>query len=169
MGNVIEIHPTPNSNNRGLPHSNEDTVVTGRPTFVRAIPLNQLPTALLPSESISMDTLFARNIVDAKYVQAGSTCPSLGAISTDASKIGFRVKQKSDGVQQLRCCFFDSSNQRYDLPVVSRELKEIFEASGFEAVQALKVDKQHAHIRIGLPHPLDNGRCYAMVNNILFH
>ena len=168
VGNIVRIVPAGFSSARGLPHAREDCVVNGHPVRVGEIEAPHLADALLPGESPSVDTLFNGQMQEARLVMAGSDCKSLGAIQTHSQRLGFDERAKPVGTDQLRCWFYDRTNTHYNLPVVSRELNALHKEGGLDALADLKAGARTAHVRIGLAHPFDDGRAFAMVNHVLF-
>jgi hypothetical protein len=168
VGNVVSLAPSDLPSGRGLPHAREDFVVNGKPVLAARLDTDELPLALRPSESPSMESLFDGLLKEARLVMTGSDCASLGAIQTNARRMGFEEKIKPSGATQLRCWFYDESNGRYNLPVVSRALQGVHTTRGLPAVNELKQGMRRAHLRIGLAHPFGDGRAFAMVNHVLF-
>lgn len=168
VGNIVRIVPAGFSSGRGLPHAREDCVVNGHPVRVGEIEAAHLPEAVSPSESSSIDALFSGHMQEFRLVMAGSECKSLGAIRTHAKRIGFDERANPGGTGQLRCWFYDREDIRYNLPVVSRKLLAVHKAGGLGALTELKARARGAHVRIGLAHPFDDGRAFAMVNHVLF-
>lgn len=169
VGNVVTITPHRNpSSGRRLPHAREDCVVVTCPALVNRIEPNALIEALRPSESPSVRALFGGHLVEGHFVIEGSDCPSLGAIQIDPRRMEFCERPREGKPPQLRCWFYDSENARYNLPVVSRTLQSIFASDGLNSVEGLRATATQGHMRIGLAHPFDDGRAYAMVNHVLF-
>jgi len=69
---------------------------------------------------------------------------------------------------QLRCWFYDASDTRYNLPVVGCALQAAHARGGLDALADFREGMRQAHVRIGLAHPFDDGRAFAMVNHVLF-
>lgn len=168
VGNIVGIVPAGFSSGRGLPHAREDCVVNGHPVRIGEIEAAELADAVSPSESPSVDTLFNGQMQEARFVVAGSDCKSLGAIRTNARRLGFDERAKPGGTDQLRCWFYDQTDTRYNLPVVSRKLNALHKEGGLDALADFKAGVRTAHVRIGLAHPFDDGRAFAMVNHVHF-
>lgn len=167
VGNVLRLRPTGSSPARGLPHAREDLVVPP-PEHIDQITRSDLPGSLAPSESASISSLFGEALIESRLVMSGSDCPSLGAVRLNSRRFGFTEKVKPDGTTQLRCWFYDAQDERYNLPVVSRELHAVHQTAGVEELIARRGPHRNAHIRIGLAHPFDDGRAFLMVNHVLF-
>jgi hypothetical protein len=169
LGNRVRFKALGDRNNRGLPHANEDTLVDGRPQLLARLNGPALAQALQPSESPSVSRLFAVQMAEKRCVDDGSDCPSLGAIRTSVKRLGFGLREQQKG-PQLRCWFYDADDERFDLPVASKYLRDLWEGHQYSLnlLERMKLGHRHAHIRIGLAHAFNDGRCYAMVNNILF-
>jgi len=168
VGNVVQLAPSGDCTQRGMPHAHEDFVVRVPPALVGRIEQGDLPSAIADSESRTVEEIFDGNLVESRLVMAGADCPSLGAVRVNPRRMGFELKRKPNGPDQLRCWFYDESNDRYNLPVTSRAIQSINSQEGVSAVNALKTGSQQAHVRIGLAHPFDDGRAFAMVNHVLF-
>lgn len=163
-GNIVSFRDTPFSNNRGLPHAREDRIVAAPSAVEGRLSGTELARALCESVSNSIAELFQGKLHDERYVTAGSDCASLGAIEIGIRHMGF-----DDDGGKLRCWFYDRRGARYRLPVSARALRSSFSRAGIEALKPLAGGFSQAHIRIGLANPLSNGRCYAMVNNVIFY
>jgi hypothetical protein len=168
VGNILTFNPTGTPHNRGMPHETEDWVVNGQPTMVGALTPARTRAALAGSVSPSMDTLFRHLLQNRKFVPEGARCPSLGAIEIDPNHLDFTDAGK------LRCEFHDPSGY-FDFPVTSKELRDLHQARGLNAVKGLKQGATIAHIRIGLANAwagssftFNPRRCYAQVNGIIF-
>lgn len=168
VGNLLDVTPSGQPSPRQPPHSREDCILAGTPHRVGVVAPADLPGALAPSESASVADLFGGHLEASRWVMAGADCPSLGAVRTSARRLGFKEKVRPNGTKQLRCWFYDSPNDSYDLPVASRALQATHVAHGLEALNAVKQGKLWVHIRIGLAHPFDDGRAFAMVNHVLY-
>jgi len=168
MGNVIEVTPTNMKNPRGLPHAHEDLIVEGTPKLLKTILESEVAAVLSDSESPSMAALFADNLQENRFVMRDSDCPSLGAIRVDCDSIQFFEETWDDRVK-LRCRLRDASGQWFNLPVVSVPLSDLHEDKGVRGLNALVKKHEAAHVRIGLAHPMENGRAFAMVNNMAFY
>lgn len=168
VGNVVRIVPAGFSSGRELPHAEEDCVVNGHPARVDMIEARALDKVLSPSESWSVEAMFDGQLHESRYVMAGSACKSLGAIRTHAQRLGFDERAKPSGRVQLRCWFYDRTGSRYNLPVASRVLQAAHRNGGLDALAELKAGNRNAHVRIGLAHPFEDGRAFAMVNHVLF-
>lgn len=168
FGNVVRIVPAGFSSGRGLPHAREDCVVNGHPERIGNVETSDLADALSPSESPSIQKLFNGQMQESRYVMAGSDCASLGAIRTHAQRLGFDERAKPGGIVQLRCWFYDQTDSRYNLPVASRSLQLVQQKGGLDALTEHKAGARTAHVRIGLAHPFDDARAFAMVNHVFF-
>ncbi len=169
MGNVVQLVPSKARNTRGLPHAREDVIIKEEPELIGSVPPAQLPSRLAESEHASVRRLFAGHLKSGMYVLEGSDCPSLGAVSVDSRRMGFEEREKPKG-PQLRCWFYDAEGVSYNFPVVSRTIRAMYEEGGLEAVVELRKRRRLAHVRLGLANPFkDDGRCWVMVNNVLFY
>jgi hypothetical protein len=168
VGNIVTIAASFNPSVRRLPHAREDYVVSARPAFEGQIKPDALIAVLSPSESPSVDALFGGHLIEGRFVREGSDCASLGAIRLNSRRMRFEERPRELRPPQLRCWFYDPENARYNFPVVSRALQSIFATDGLGGVEALRAESRQAHMRIGLAHPFDDGRAYAMVNHVLF-
>lgn len=168
VGNVVTIVPSTLTSGRGLPHSREDCVLTGRPALSGRIDPVDLAATLAGSESPSVEAIFAGHMKESRFVSAGADCPSLGAIQTNARRLGFEDKSRRNGTAQLRCWLYDETDTRYNLPVASRILQAAHADGGLQALADSSKGARRAHVRIGLAHPFDDGRSFAMVNHVFF-
>ena len=168
MGNVLEMTPVGISNSRGLPHSREDLIVKGRPQVVNTVAEDEIAAALSDSESPSVHDLFEGNLREDRFVMGGADCPSLGAVHVACRTIRF-YEDEWEGRKKLRCSFRDADAAGFRLPVTSVPLHDIWREGGTDALNELASDQDSAHVRIGLAHPMGDGRAFAMVNNMSFY
>lgn len=168
MGDVVELTPTDTSNQRGLPHLREDLIVRGRPRVVDTVPNDQIADALSESESSSMSDLFEGHLQERRFVMAGADCPSLGAVRVDRETIRF-WEDEFEGRKKLRCGFQDMNDVQYSLPASSVTLRDTWTNQGISALNSMIREPGYAHIRIGLAHPMEDGRAFAMVNNLALY
>lgn len=168
MGDVVELTPTDTSNQRGLPHLREDLIVRGRPRVVETVPNDQIADALSESESFSMSDLFEGHLQGRRFVMAGADCPSLGAVRVDRETIRF-WEDEFEGRKKLRCDFQDMNDVQYSLPASSVTLRDTWTNQGIRALNSMITRPGYAHIRIGLAHPMEDGRAFAMVNNLALY
>jgi hypothetical protein len=165
MGNVMELTPAGISNTRGLPHSREDLIVLPLPQIVETILDEEIAAVLAESESRSMENLFGGQLQDHRLVMSGADCPSLGAIRVSRSTIWFFEKVWDDE-RKLRCRFQDASGQLFNLPVSSVALRDQWHEGDVAALNGIFRGGGDAHVRIGLAHPMDDGRSFAMINGM---
>ena len=168
MGNVVELTPAGIANTRGLPHKREDLIVRGRPALVETTSGDEIANALAESESSSLAGLFEGHLKENRFVRAGADCPSLGAVRVAKKSVRF-AEDTWDGRPKLRCGFRDSASQLFRLPVVSARLRGIWRDGGLKGLNEFVGSQGDAHVRIGLAHPMDDGRAFAMVNDIAFY
>ena len=168
MGNVVELTPAGIPNTRGLPHKREDLIVRGRPALVETTNGEEVANALAESESSSLFALFKGHLKENRFVRAGADCPSLGAVQIARETFAF-WEREWEGNRKLRCTFRDAVGQYYRLAVVSARLHGLWRDGGVKRLNDLVGSQGNAHVRIGLAHPLDDGRAFAMVNDMAFY
>lgn len=176
-GNIVTLHPTGVPTTRGFPHRFEDVpVFKTRFDYQGRLEGANFADAVAGSVSNSIPRIFNENLLStgsSYYVEPGVRCPSLGAVD---KKVGDVIFEESewDGKYTLKCQIRDGSRW-FRFTVSSKTLKDIYDTSGVEGLEALKENCTRAHVRIGLagawrpPNPDIPRGCYAMVNNIIFY
>lgn len=104
------------------------------------------------------------------FVPAGSLTRSLVALEIDAASL-FLFEQEFDDKLSLRGQLTDR-NGCYNLPLVSKSLREAWRANGIETVRSVIPRKGKLHVRIGLARPWSPNddkppnQCYVMINGV---
>ena len=100
------------------------------------------------------------------FVQEGAQIASLAAVQIERSNLEF-FEDIFNGKRSLRVYMTDADD-RYSLPVVAKNLRELYRAKGPEAVNQHLPNAGDLHVRAGLARawPGQPGKCTVMVNGV---
>lgn len=100
------------------------------------------------------------------YVQEGTEIGSLAAVSISRSNLEF-FENDYKGEKSLRAYVTDK-DARYNLPVVAKNLRELYRSKGVEAVNKLLPKSGNLHVRVGLARAWKQqpDKCTVMINGV---
>ena len=109
----------------------------------------------------------ADGAIKGNFIPAGSQTHSLCGLNLPAESLRFKQEINYKGNKQLRAEFIDV-NGRYNLPVVAKNLLDLYDSDGVDCVNRSLPTTGRLHIRIGLARPFDNqpNQCYVMMNGV---
>ena len=177
-GNVLACVPYGPRRGGALPHLNEDLPLATTPTVLASLDDAELFTLLLPLADRTIQAAFREPLIDHKYVNEATDCPSLGCVLVRRRNASF-----VEGFGKLRFRFRDADGIHYDLGVTSDVLLDMFspnDPDAFfgvdEANEWLEVNPPAAQVilRVGMargwsgPEGVWNPlRCYLQLNGII--
>lgn len=178
-GHLLACEPRPAPPLGALPHRNEDLPLVALPTVLASLDDAAQFELLLPFASHTIQGVFRRPLIENKYVEDGTDCPSLGSVV--ARRRNGRFIESSFG--QLRFRFRDEDGVSYDLKVTSAQLYWMFDPENpnalfgvDEANEWLEVNRPDGQIilRVGLTRAWagknqewNPSRCYLQLNGII--
>ena len=143
-------------NHKGYPHQTEDTQLSDTLTFGGAIDDAEFYATLAPVADPSIDDLFAGNLVDGKYVVAGTRCRSLGSVLIQSDTMSLYAGYS----RKLRVSFVDADT-RYDIPVTDLSVLRAAEQGRVEEIknriEGFARAGKKAILRVGLARAWDGG------------
>jgi hypothetical protein len=100
------------------------------------------------------------------YVQEGTQIGSLAAVSISRSNLEF-FENDYKGEKSLRAYVTDNDT-RYSMPVVAKNLRELYRSKGAATVNKLLPKSGTLHVRVGLARawPGQPGKCTVMINGV---
>ena len=100
------------------------------------------------------------------YVQEGTQISSLAAVRIARANLQF-FEDNYGGNRSLRAYLTDADT-RYSLPVVAKNLREIYRIDGPNAVNQYLPNAGNLHVRVGLARawPGQPGKCTVMINGV---
>lgn len=173
-GITFTVSPSSLPNSSAFPHRTEDTPVD--PTTIRLVdngPIDWFGPKAPPTSS-TLNAAFGGLLTTSSrwngavkcHIVEGTRIGSLSAIRLTRSSICL-FEDEFEGKKSLRARLNDSE-ACYDLPVVARNLKEIYRTNGVEAVSKSLPNQGKLHIRVGLARAWQGQpqKCAVMVNGI---
>jgi hypothetical protein len=172
----VTIQATATGAQSGLyPHRTEDTAIDlGSVKLVNAGPKAWFGTGAPPVEktlaAAFQDHLKTTGTWDGAkkgaYVQEGTQIGSLAAVSISCPNLEF-FENDYNGEKSLRAYMTDN-DARYSLPVVAKNLRELYRAKGAAAVNKLLPNSGKLHVRVGLARAWRKqpGKCTVMINGV---
>jgi hypothetical protein len=173
-GTTIEVTAT-GAQAGAYPHRTEDT-----PISVNSIKLIDAgPRAWFGAGAPPLTTTLAAAFQDhlrttgiwdgakkGAYVQEGSQIGSLSAVKISRANLEF-FEDDYQGKKSLRAYVTDN-DARYSLPVVAKNLRELYRAKGVAAVNKLLPKSGDLHVRVGLARAWSGqpGKCAVMINGV---
>jgi hypothetical protein len=102
------------------------------------------------------------------YVQEGTRVGSLAAVRIARANLEF-FENDFGGKKSLRAYMTDDE-ARYSLPVVAKNLRELYRSEGVAAVSKLLPKSGDLHVRVGLARAWSGqpGKCTIMVNGVFW-
>jgi hypothetical protein len=164
-GNIVTLMPAGRASGRDLPFRREDFVVAGEPQRVGEMAKDELVATLRPGLAAGVGEGFHGWLELGRFVRAGTDCPSLVGVEVDPRRFGFEERKRD---RQLRAWIYDRRNQRFNLPVSARWMRQLHARQGARALDPLKEEAGTLVVRLGLADPLPDGRAYALVSNVIF-
>jgi len=100
------------------------------------------------------------------YVQEGTQIGSLAAVGISGPNLEF-FENDYKGKKSLRAYMTDD-DARYSLPVVAKNLRELYRSKGASAVNKLLPKIGNLHVRVGLARAWSGqpGKCTVMINGV---
>jgi hypothetical protein len=100
------------------------------------------------------------------YVQEGTQVGSLAGVKVARARLEF-FEDDYNGKKSLRAYMTDD-DARYSLPVVAKNLREIYRPNGAAAVNKLLPRSGDLHVRVGVARAWQGqpGRCTVMINGV---
>ena len=174
-GATLKVHATGVQATSAFPHRTEDTpielagIMLLDPGPAAWFGANSPPaTSTLPSafQDHLQNTNEWNGVKKGCYVTEGTSTCSLSAVALSANSIDF-FEDDYNGKKSLRVHITDSKG-KYNLPVSSKALRDLYRKSGVAALNQGLPGHQAVHIRVGLARAWDGqpGRCFIMVNGV---
>ncbi len=157
------------------PHRTEDTPIDlGSVQLVSAGPTAWFGAGAPPLAK-TLATAFQNNVQTTgvwdgakkgAYVQEGTQVGSLAAVSISRPNLEF-LENDYKGDKSLRAYMTDNDAQ-YSLPVVAKNLRELYRSKGAAAVNKLLPKSGNLHVRVGLARAWSGqpGKCTVMINGV---
>ena len=119
----------------------------------------------------SYTTILATSIAIFATLAITSIALADHAITADdlVAHVQILASDEFEGRKKLRCGFQDMNDVQYSLPASSVTLRDTWTNQGISALNSMIREPGYAHIRIGLAHPMEDGRAFAMVNNLALY
>lgn len=154
---------------RDYPHKTEDTWITDNiKVLYQYDSPKDIAYELEPSLSRNIRSIFNGHLKENSYVLPKTKCKSLGAVKVPADNVSFY--KDHDG--KLRIKIIDNDNEKYDLRVTCRYLRDVLDKEkGLENLNEDLKNMRFAHVRVGLakPYYLKNNHCYLMCNGVFLY
>jgi hypothetical protein len=174
-GATIEVNASGAAQGGTYPHRTEDTpidpgsikLVSGGPKAwfgASAPPL--APTLAAAFQNNVQTTGVWNGARKGAYVQEGAQIGSLAAVKINCPHLEF-FEDNFKGNKSLRAHMTDN-DARYSLPVVAKNLRELYRSSGVAAVNKLLPKSGNLHVRVGLARAWSGqpGKCTVMINGV---
>lgn len=174
-GITVDVNPTGQQQQSAFPHRTEDTVTTSNGIqVVNAVSINWLAADAPPTHQ-TVQGAFGGSLHHSRiwngarqgvHIEEGTQIDSLSAVSLPVNHINL-FEDEYNGRRSLRA-YIEDEDARYNLPVVSRSLREAYRANGVAGAQQLLPAQGLAHVRLGVARawPGQPGRCSLMINGI---
>jgi hypothetical protein len=173
-GAIIQVQPVGQANSV-YPHKTEDMPIDGTAiTRVRSGPQPWFGPGAPPLAS-SLAAAFGQAIQTTgtwqrakkgAHVKKDTQVNSLAALNVSRANLEF-FEDDFEGTKSLRAYVTDS-DAKYILPVVARDLRELYRSKGVAAVNQPLPAAGNLHVRVGLARPWDKqpDKCVVMINGV---
>jgi hypothetical protein len=173
-GAIIRVRPVGEANSI-YPHKTEDMPIDGAAiTLVSAGPQPWFGPGAPPLAS-SLAAAFGRAVQTTgtwqrskkgAYVKKDTPVSSLAALMVSRPNLEF-FEDDYQGTKSLRAYMTDSE-AKYILPVVARNLRELYRSKGVAAVNQSLPASEDLHVRVGLARPWEKqpDKCTVMINGV---
>jgi hypothetical protein len=174
-GATIQVTSSSSAPGGLYPHRTEDTPIdSGTVKLVSAGPKTWFGAGAPPLAN-SLAAAFRNHVQTTgvwngarkgAYVQEGIQIGSLAAVSITRPNLEF-FENDYKGEKSLRAYIADS-DARYSLPVVAKNLRELYRSKGVTAVNKLLPKNGDLHMRVGLARAWSGqpGKCAVMINGV---
>lgn len=174
-GITVDVNPTGQHQQSAFPHRTEDTVITSNGIqVVNPVSINWLAAGAPPTHQ-TVQGAFGGNLHHSKiwngarqgvHIQETTQIGSLSALSLPVNHINL-FEDEYNGRRSLRA-YIQDEDGRFNLPVVSKSLREAYRANGVVGAQQFLPAQGIAHVRLGVARawPGQPGRCSLMINGI---
>ena len=174
-GATVRFNTTGAASSGIYPHSTEDApidlasvkvVTSGSNKWFGAGTPPLAPTLAAAFQNQVQTTGVWNGARTAAYVQEGTKVGSLAAVKIDRGNLEF-FEGDYKGKKSLRAYLTDK-DVRYSLPVVAKNLRELYRSKGVAAVNKLLPRNGDLHVRVGLARAWSGqpGKCTVMVNGV---
>jgi hypothetical protein len=173
-GAIIRVKPAGQANSV-YPHKTEDTPIDGtsislvsngpQPWFGPGAPPSASSLASAFGQAVETTGTWQRAKKGA-YVKKDTQVNSLAALEISRPNLEF-FEEDFQGNKSLRAYVTDSDG-KYILPVVARDLRELYRAKGVAAVNQSLPASGNLHVRVGLARPWEKQpeKCTVMINGV---
>lgn len=174
-GASVEVHPISQPHASLFPHRTEDTpIIAANIRLIHAGPIVWLgngapPTHETVQQAFGGHLSYSRIWNGAKqgvHVTENTQIGSLSAVRLPAHALDL-FEDNFKGKLSVRA-YLDDGQARYNLPIVAKNLREVYRSNGISAVQQLLQEDGEVHVRLGLARAWAGqlGKCSLMINGI---
>lgn len=170
VGNILSLTPAL-SKSMAFPHATEDLRVA-RVGVLGKSSETELFDACIETSNDDIETLFMNSLIDLKYTQDGTRCPSLGGLNVSASNL--RAESRYN---KPKIVYADRRGGRHYLSVTDLEIKKMEPRASVNRLseRLSNVGRGQVVLRLGLArgwaganNEYNPKRCYLQLNGIIF-